>query len=82
VASKRRLRRRACDGKRRYPSADAARAQLPALYRRLRLRAAAGGAPGVAEHFFGVYRCEHCGQHHIGHLRKRPQWAVKRDAAG
>jgi hypothetical protein len=75
VASKRRLRRRACGEKRRYTTVEAARADLPALYRRMRTR---GGT--VPEHHFAVYRCQWCGAFHIGSNNKVPQWVVKRQS--
>lgn len=56
MASKRRLRRKQCDGKRRYESAPDALAGIKALHR-------AKGYQG----FLSVYRCQFCKGYHFGH---------------
>lgn len=54
MASKRHLRRRSCQYKRRYPPTDQGRAEAGRLAARLGL---------------GVYHCPSCGGIHIGHSR-------------
>ncbi len=56
-----RTKRRACDGKLRHATRDAAAAALRALIRK-----------GLAYHGqMTVYACNHCGGHHLGHRRRR-----------
>lgn len=64
MASKRRIRRKSCDGKIRYDTADAASKGRSSLNR-------AKGYQG----FMNVYRCSFCGGYHIGHaVDKRGTW--------
>ncbi|PKN07902.1 MAG: hypothetical protein CVU73_10915 [Deltaproteobacteria bacterium HGW-Deltaproteobacteria-8] len=71
MASKRRQRRKACDGKKRYPTHDEALHDAMYLQRRdgFHMRA---------------YRCQFCGAHHVGHMpRKNVRAMMKsRDARG
>lgn len=55
MASKRRLRRKACEGKVRYKSSKSAHNEA---MRRSRMTG----------HRLNSYRCEFCGGHHIGHM--------------
>ena len=56
MASKRRLRRKECEGKRRYPTQGDAFAAAKVA----RVRADGG-------QYIDAYQCEHCGGWHIGH---------------
>jgi len=56
MASKRRLRRKQCEGKRRYETAAEATAGIRALHK-------AKGYQG----FLNVYRCAFCKGYHFGH---------------
>lgn len=58
MSSKRRLRRNACDGKRRYPDRSAANSAI--WHQRARWTAR-----------MNAYHCPHCGYYHIGHTPKR-----------
>ncbi|NMC73191.1 MAG: hypothetical protein GYA56_02345 [Geobacteraceae bacterium] len=58
MASKRRIRRRQCDGKRRFCSSREARKAMHAVIR-------AGKVNGGILH---VYRCCFCGGYHFGHV--------------
>lgn len=65
MSSKRHQRRRACEGKRRHPDADAAnRAANRAAYGTARYNAATRMAPGEMH----AYHCQHCGGWHVGHV--------------
>lgn len=55
MASKRRLRRKACEGKRRYDTPEAAQAAKYRLRRQ------------TMETRMNVYRCQFCNKYHIGH---------------
>lgn len=59
VASKRRIRRNACTGKRRYDSADQARTAITGLHRRK-------GYQGYLQ----AYHCRFCAGYHFGHPPK------------
>lgn len=60
MSSKRRLRRNACDGKRRYETQDGAIAGMIRLVR-------AKKPPGK----MAVYKCQFCHGFHFGHPNKR-----------
>lgn len=60
MASLRRVRRRACEGKQRFDTKEAATGHLIS-----RRRTMARG--GVSTHGMEVYRCGFCGGWHIGH---------------
>lgn len=55
MSSKRARRRRACSGKQRHPTEEAARAHVAALYHQR-------GALGL-----NIYKCKFCGAWHVGH---------------
>jgi hypothetical protein len=54
MASKRRMRRRQCEGKRRFPDPETARSAALSAWRACNQR-------------FNVYRCDFCGGYHFGH---------------
>jgi hypothetical protein len=56
MAGKRRLRRKACEGKRKHATREGALVELR--------RVAADRRDSI-----GAYRCKHCGHFHIGHRR-------------
>lgn len=60
MSSKRRIRRRSCEGKHRYTSAKAARAAISGLHHRK-------GDQGYMQ----AYHCSFCGGFHFGHPPKR-----------
>lgn len=60
MASKRRIRRNSCTGKRRYESASQARAAISGLFRRK-------GYQGYLQ----AYPCRFCGGYHFGHPPKK-----------
>ena len=64
MASKRRLRRIACDGKKQYADIHGA-------------TVAAGKASDRAETWIHPYKCEFCGCWHIGHPPKRIRQAIQ-----
>jgi hypothetical protein len=55
MSSKRRLRRRGCEGKHRHPTLEEAQAHIVSLARSY-------GARGLRP-----YRCKFCGAYHVGH---------------
>lgn len=61
MSSKRHLRRRSCEGKRRHPDKNAANR---AAYGTGRHNAATRMAPGDMH----AYHCPHCGFWHVGHV--------------
>ena len=56
MSSKRRIRRKECEGKRRYATQGEAHAAMLAAQ-----KSATGGR------YIDAYQCEHCGGWHIGH---------------
>lgn len=64
MASKRRLRRKACTGKVRYETAQAAQHAATAACRR-------------AHAWIVAYGCRFCGGHHIGHPPKNVRQSIK-----
>ena len=64
MASKRRLRRRACERKRDYPDQTTATAAARSLRR------------ATGEHVH-AYRCQHCAAWHVGHPPKRVRQAIR-----
>jgi hypothetical protein len=60
MASKRKLRRRACEGKVRFESRDAAERKRRFVYR------------DYNEKALNVYKCRFCGGWHLGHSRHHP----------
>lgn len=62
MASKRRLRRKACEGKRRYQSVADAQPHITNLYRRRK-------AYGTLQ----AYKCQFCGGYHVGRPPHRRQ---------
>lgn len=60
MASKRRIRRNSCTGKRRYESAAQARAAISGLLRR----------KGYQD-YLQAYPCRFCGGYHFGHPPKK-----------
>lgn len=60
MSSKRAIRRRACDGKQRHPTAERAWAHITSLAR-----------SGLAKGTLNAYRCRFCRGWHVGHwIRK------------
>lgn len=56
MSSKRRLRRKACEGKNKHATREAASVELKLRPRDVRTS-------------LGIYRCRHCSHWHIGHRR-------------
>lgn len=71
MASKRAIRRRACDGKRRYADAKEARGGVWNLRR-------SGKAEGA---MLAVYRCQFCGGFHFGHPPARVRQSMRTKAS-
>ena len=68
MASKRRIRRKACEGKIRYENQkDAELARNHVFYKN----------PKIHHSFLNVYRCKFCGFYHIGHLNKKQEHVRK-----
>jgi hypothetical protein len=64
MASKRRLRRIACEGKKQYKDVNIA-------------NIAAGKAAHRAEQWIRAYKCEFCGRWHIGHPPQRIRQSIR-----
>ncbi len=64
MASKRHMRRKACEHKRSYPTLDAAIGASISLRKRTGSRT-------------GAYRCPFCGQYHHGHTASRTKQAMR-----
>jgi hypothetical protein len=58
MASKRRIRRRSCESKRRFQTEQEAHRVIAMLHYRGRVRG-----------FLGTYKCQFCGGFHYGHTR-------------
>lgn len=68
MASKRHLRRKACEGKRRHPSVREAQHAVQVLYQR-----------HVVDGEVQAYQCPFCGGYHVGHARhggKGASWGI------
>jgi hypothetical protein len=61
MASKRRLKRKACTGKIKYAKVSAAIAASRALYKKT-------GA------YVQAYKCKYCSSYHVGHWRGGTKW--------
>lgn len=71
MASKRRIRRRSCENKKRYPVYELAERDAIGLQSRRRREGA---------NFAGVvrpYKCKFCNQYHVGHLDKSRAGSLK-----
>ena len=65
MASKRRVRRKSCEGKKKFDSMMAARAALFTLNR------------GKLYHRLHCYQCQFCKQWHLGHLKHKVERIVR-----
>lgn len=70
MSSRRAIKRRACDGKVRYPSQRAAQAAIGRLRRNT-------GATG----WFSAYKCDRCGMFHFGHAPRHVRQAMEGSSA-
>lgn len=66
MASKRRVRRKACEGKIRYNSQEEGEKARNHIFHK---------KPEIHRTFLNVYRCKFCGYFHIGHLDANQQKA-------